>query len=119
MNDKTMKWVASIVTVVTAIFISGPTSAFSSAELACIEFSEDNQKIMYLRQNGMSVLDAIEAMEGSYRNLEIQNLINRRVIDAYENYDQVVEDQRGITAHLFATEAMLSCLVAINQVEKK
>ncbi len=114
-----MKCVASIVAVTVATILSGPTSAFTSAEASCIDFSEDNRKIMYLRQNGTSLHEAMEEMDGSYKNLEIQNLINLRVKDAYENYDQVAQDQRGITAHLFATEAMLACLAAIDQPETK
>lgn len=114
-----MKRVTSIVAVAIVTILSGPTSAFTPAEVSCIDFSEDNRKIMYLRQNGTSLHEAMEEMGGSYKNLEIQNLINLRVNEAYENYDQVVEDQRGITAHLFATEAMLACLAAIDQAEEK
>ena len=114
-----MKCVASILAVAISAILSGPSSAFTSAEVSCIDFSEDNRKIMYLRQSGKSLHEAMEEMDGSYKNLEIQRLINLRVKDAYENYDQVVEDQIGITAHLFATEAMLACLTAIDQPETK
>jgi hypothetical protein len=55
-----MKCVASILAVAVAAILSGPTSAFTSAEITCIDFSEDNRKIMYLRQNGTSLHQAME-----------------------------------------------------------
>ncbi|WP_162798513.1 hypothetical protein [Sulfitobacter sp. SK012] len=94
-----------------------PARALTAEDRICIEFGGNALKIIFFRQKEVPMPELMEMMIGTSENRRTQDLISLMVKNAYENHGLVPEDQRGITTHIFATQATLGCLAAFHQAE--